>query len=125
LSPMLILPKSSSTSGKKSLLGELVVTCPRVSSSRAQVLPNNLIAPHPYRSTRGRVSDAYCPVGMCTLKDGIRKTKAATEGSEKRRSHMCLVQARVCVHDYIVRFEKVVGCNPRMSRHSHDPEKLE
>jgi hypothetical protein len=31
-------------------------------SSRAEALPKNLIAPHPYRFTRGRVLEAYCPV---------------------------------------------------------------
>jgi hypothetical protein len=41
--------------------------------SRAKALPKNLIAPHPYRFTRGGVPEAYCPVVRCTLEEGMEK----------------------------------------------------
>jgi hypothetical protein len=42
-------------------------------SSRAEALPNNLIAPHPYRFTRGGVPEAYCPIVWCTPEEGMEK----------------------------------------------------
>jgi hypothetical protein len=54
--------------GKKSSSGkELSV------SSRAKAIPKNLIAPHPYRLTRGGVLEAYCPVVWCTPEEGMEK----------------------------------------------------
>jgi hypothetical protein len=49
----------------------------RDASSRARALPKNLIAPHPYRFSRGRVPEAYCPISRCTPTNGMRKTMAA------------------------------------------------
>jgi hypothetical protein len=63
---------------------ELIIGRCRVFNSRAQALLKYLIAPHPYRSTRGKVPEAYCLVGLCTPKDGMRKTNAAGQGSERR-----------------------------------------
>jgi hypothetical protein len=37
------------------------------------VLPKNLIAPHPYRFTRGGVPEAYCPIVRCTPEEGMEK----------------------------------------------------
>jgi hypothetical protein len=42
-------------------------------SSRTEALSKNLIAPHPYRFTRGGVSEAYCPVVRCTPEEGTEK----------------------------------------------------
>jgi hypothetical protein len=42
-------------------------------SSRAEALPKNPIAPHPYRFTRGGVPEAYCPVVRCTPEEGMEK----------------------------------------------------
>jgi hypothetical protein len=42
-------------------------------SSRKEALPKNLIAPHPYRFTRGGVPEAYCPVIRCTPEEGMEK----------------------------------------------------
>jgi hypothetical protein len=50
----------------------LVGRCDAV-SSRAEALPKNLIAPHPYRFTRGGVPEAYCPVVRCTPEEGMEK----------------------------------------------------
>jgi hypothetical protein len=44
-----------------------------VVSSRAEALPKNLIAPHPYRFTRGGVPEAYCPIVRCTPEEGMEK----------------------------------------------------
>jgi hypothetical protein len=38
-----------------------------------KVLPKNLIAPHPYRFTRGGVPEAYCPIVRCTPEEGMEK----------------------------------------------------
>jgi hypothetical protein len=58
---------------KEVLFGEGVVGRRDGISSCAEALPKNLIAPHPYRFTRGGVSEAYCPVVWCMLKEGIEK----------------------------------------------------
>jgi hypothetical protein len=42
------------------LVGEGVVGRRDAVSSHAEALPKNLIAPHPYRFTRGGVPEAYC-----------------------------------------------------------------
>ena len=44
------------------------------SSSRAVALPKNLIALLPYRTRRGGVPEAYCPVLRCTPQGGMGKT---------------------------------------------------
>jgi hypothetical protein len=89
---------------------ELIAERRRIASSRVQALRKNLIAPHTYMSTRGRVLEAYCPVGWCMPKDGMRNTKIAAHGFGKKRSHMCLVHAaRVYIQVYIVLFGKVPG----------------
>jgi hypothetical protein len=54
-------------------VGEGVVGRRDVVSSRAEVLPKNLIAPHPYRFTRGGVLEAYCPIVRCTPEEGMEK----------------------------------------------------
>ena len=43
-------------------------------SSRAAALPKNLIAPLPYRITRGGVPEAYWPVPRCTPQNGMEKS---------------------------------------------------
>jgi hypothetical protein len=55
------------------LVGEGVAGRHDAVSSRAEALPKNLIAPHPYRFTRGMVLEAYCPVVRCTPKEGMEK----------------------------------------------------
>jgi hypothetical protein len=55
------------------LVGEGVVDRRDAVSSRAEALPKNLIAPHPYRFTRGEVSEAYYPVVRCTPEEGMEK----------------------------------------------------
>jgi hypothetical protein len=55
------------------LVGEGVVRRRDAVSSRAEALPKNLIAPHPYRFTRGGVPEAYCPVVRCTPEEGMEK----------------------------------------------------
>jgi hypothetical protein len=55
------------------LVGEGVVGRRDAVSSHAEALPKNLIAPHPYRFTRGGVPEAYCPVVRCTLEEGMEK----------------------------------------------------
>jgi hypothetical protein len=55
------------------LVGKGVVGRRDAFSSRAEALPKNLIAPHPYRYTRGGVPEAYCPVVRCTPKEGMEK----------------------------------------------------
>jgi hypothetical protein len=55
------------------LIGEGVVGRRDAVSSRAEALPKNLIAPHPYRFTRGGVPEAYCPVVRCTPEEGMEK----------------------------------------------------
>jgi hypothetical protein len=42
-------------------------------SSHAEALPKNLIAPHPYRFTRGGVPEAYGPIVRCTPEEGMEK----------------------------------------------------
>jgi hypothetical protein len=42
-------------------------------TSRAEALPKNLIAPHPYRFTRGGVPDSDCPVVRCMPEEGMEK----------------------------------------------------
>jgi hypothetical protein len=75
-----------------------------------KALPKNLIAPHKYMSTRGRVLEAYYPVGWCMPKDWMRKTKLVAYDFGKKRSHMCLIHAAtVCIQVYIVLFGKVLG----------------
>ena len=54
-------------------VGEGVVGGCDAVSSRAEALPKNLIAPHPYRFTRGRVPEAYYPVVRCTPEEGMEK----------------------------------------------------
>ena len=64
---------------------EVVVGEELDASSRASALPKNLIAPLPYRITRGGVPEAYCPFCRCTPEDGMEKTwKTAAQGSETR-----------------------------------------
>jgi hypothetical protein len=58
---------------KEVLVGEGVIGRRDVVSSRAEALPKNLIAPHPYRFTRGGVPEAYCPVVRCTPEEGMEK----------------------------------------------------
>src|SRR3954462_10298984 len=82
---MLRLSKMSLTSGKKSSFGNSSSDDVVVASSRARALLKNLIAPHPYRFTRGGVPEAYCPDLRCTPQDGMGKTKAAAQGSGGRR----------------------------------------
>jgi hypothetical protein len=55
------------------LVGEGVIGQRDTVSSRAEALPKNLIAPHPYRFTRGRVPEAYCPIVRCTPEEGMEK----------------------------------------------------
>jgi hypothetical protein len=55
------------------LVGEGVVGRRDAVSSRAEPLPKNLIAPHPYRFTRGGVPEAYCPIVRCTPEEGMEK----------------------------------------------------
>jgi hypothetical protein len=55
------------------LVGEGVVGRRDAGSSRAEALPKNLIAPHLYRFTRGRVLEAYCPVVRCTPEERMEK----------------------------------------------------
>jgi hypothetical protein len=55
------------------LVREGVVGRRDIVSSHAEALPKNLIAPHPYRFTRGGVSEAYCPVVRCTPEEGMEK----------------------------------------------------
>jgi hypothetical protein len=55
------------------LVGEGVVSRCDAVSSRAEALPKNLIALHPYRFTRGGVPEAYCPVVRCTPEEGMEK----------------------------------------------------
>jgi hypothetical protein len=55
------------------LVGEGVVGRRDAVSSRAEALPKNLIAPHPYRFTRGGVPEAYCPIVRCTPEEGMEK----------------------------------------------------
>jgi hypothetical protein len=55
------------------LVGEGVVGRCDTVSSRAEALPKNLIAPHPYRFTRCGVPEAYCPVVRCTPEEGMEK----------------------------------------------------
>ena len=56
-------------------VGEEVVAA----SSRASALPKNLIAPLPYRITRGGVPEACCPFSRCTPKGGMEKTCLAVQ----------------------------------------------
>jgi hypothetical protein len=44
-----------------------------VVTSHAEALPKKLIAPHPYRFTRGGVPEAYCPIVRCTPEEGMEK----------------------------------------------------
>jgi hypothetical protein len=55
------------------LVGEGVVGRHDAVSSRAEALPKNLIAPQPYRFTRGGVPEAYCPVVRCMPEEGMEK----------------------------------------------------
>jgi hypothetical protein len=50
------------------LVGEGAVSRRDAVSSRAEALP-----PHPYRFTRGGVSEAYCPIVRCTPEEGMEK----------------------------------------------------
>ena len=62
--------------GEEVVVWEVVVSV-RVAeeaSSRAVALPKNLIAPLPYRITRGGVPEAYCPVPRCTPWHGMEKS---------------------------------------------------
>jgi hypothetical protein len=60
-------------SGKKSSSGKesSVDVMPSVVTQKRS--PKNLIAPHPYRFTRGGVPEAYCPVVRCTPEEGMEK----------------------------------------------------
>jgi hypothetical protein len=58
---------------KEVLVGEGVVGRRDAVSSRVEALPKNMIAPHPYRFTRGGVPEAYCPVVRCTPKEEMEK----------------------------------------------------
>jgi hypothetical protein len=55
------------------LVGEGAIGRRHAVSSRAKALPKNLIAPHPYRFTRGGVPEAYCPVVRCTPEEEMEK----------------------------------------------------
>jgi hypothetical protein len=54
-------------------VGEGVVGRCDAVSSRAEVLPKNLIAPHPYKFTRGGVLEAYYPIIRCMPEEGMEK----------------------------------------------------
>ena len=58
---------------------EVVVREVVAASSRASALPKNLIAPLPYRITRGGVPEACCPFSRCTPKGGMEKTCLAAQ----------------------------------------------
>src|SRR5438128_8219553 len=62
----------------------------REASSRVRTLPKNLIAPLPYRITRGEISEAYYPVSRCTPEDGMERSWMAAQGSGSRQSHVLL-----------------------------------
>jgi hypothetical protein len=51
------------------LVGKGVIGRRDAISSHAELLPNNLIAPHPYRFTRGGVLED----GQCTPEEGMEK----------------------------------------------------
>jgi hypothetical protein len=53
------------------------------SSSHTRALPKNLIAPLPYRTTRGGVSEAYCLTSRYTLR--TRWESGRWQGSGTRR----------------------------------------
>ena len=55
--------------GEEVVVGEVVVA-----GSRAIALPKNLIAPLPYRITRGGVPEACRPCLRCTPEGGMEKT---------------------------------------------------
>ena len=58
---------------------EVIVREVVAASSRASALPKNLIAPLPYRITRGGVPKACCPFFRCTSKKGMKKTCLAAQ----------------------------------------------
>ena len=58
---------------------EVVVREVVAANSRASALPKNLIAPLPYRITRGGVPEACCPFSRCTLEGGMEKTCLAAQ----------------------------------------------
>jgi hypothetical protein len=64
---------SSADVREEVLIREGVVGRRDAVSSRAEALPKNLIAPHPYWFTRGGVPEAYCPVIRCTPEEGMEK----------------------------------------------------
>ena len=70
MSSRMRLPRSG-----KEVVGREVVAA----SSRASALPKNLIAPLPYRITRGGVPEACCPFSRCTPKGGMEKTCLAAQ----------------------------------------------
>ena len=53
---------------------EVVIHEVVTASSHASALPKNLIAPLPYRITRGGVPEACCPFSRCTPEGGMEKT---------------------------------------------------
>jgi hypothetical protein len=55
------------------LVGEGVVGQRDAISSCVEALPKNLIAPHPYRFTRGGVPEAYCPIVWCMPEERMEK----------------------------------------------------
>jgi hypothetical protein len=69
---------------KEVLVGEGVIGQRDTVSSRAETLPKNLIAPHPYRFTRGGVLEAYCPVVRCMPEEGMEKVQRRRKALEAR-----------------------------------------
>jgi hypothetical protein len=55
------------------LIGERVVGRRDAISSRAEALPKNLIAPHPYWFMRGGILEVYYPVVRCTPEEAMEK----------------------------------------------------
>ena len=66
---------STTISNRKDVIVREVVAA----SSRASALPKNLIAPLPYRITRGGVPEACCPFSRCTPEGGMEKTCLAAQ----------------------------------------------
>ena len=61
-------------------IGEEVVVGEDIAvSSRASALPKNLIAPLPYRISRGGVPEACCPFSRCMTEGGMEKTSLAAQ----------------------------------------------
>src|SRR3954469_25289426 len=86
------------------------IIVPTCMSDTSDFTIKNLIAPHPYRFTRGGVPEAYCPDLRCTPQAGMEKTKAAAQGSGGRR--VCgLIPYRLGLARtlYIVQVRRIMG----------------